>query len=260
MIEEFLNVLVDGRPVEGAESVALDAPVLAALEDLNPAFDYGLYGLQAHAVVFSLWPLMGRTYEQLWTIVEAWSGDNSGTLVGFRERLQSQVKFLRTDTLLRTEEWRVSRERVYADMYAQCAGGLGSASSGETLSERIAPVWAAHHAYAADQLRTVLRRRFSGTAIAEDPELESLVTRLMDYFRQEQAIVRAACEIQQRINRLLGRTLPTRPFTVSEIDVYHLMLGDVERLPYLVNELAEMLGLRIVVTQDTIDISDRTAV
>jgi hypothetical protein len=65
MIEKFLNVLMDGQPVEGAELVALDAPVHAALEDLNPAFDYGLYGLQAHAVVFSLWPVISRTYEQL---------------------------------------------------------------------------------------------------------------------------------------------------------------------------------------------------
>ena len=170
------------------------------------------------------------------------------------------MNVLRTETLLRTEEWRVSRERAYADMYAQSASGLGSASSAETLSERIAPVWAAHHAHAADQLRTVLKRRFCGTAIAEGPHLESLVARLMDYFRQEQAIVKAACEIQQRINRLLGRTLPTRPFTASEIDIYHLMLGDVARLPYLVDELQEMLGLRIVVTRDTIEISDRTAV
>jgi hypothetical protein len=260
MIEEFLNVLVDGQPVEGAESVVLDAPVQAALEDLDPAFDYGLYGLQAHAVVFSLWPAMGRTYDQLWTIVEAWSEDSSGTLGAFRERLQSDVKLLRTETLLRTDEWRVSRERAYADMYAQSASGLGPDSSGETLSERIAPVWAAHHAHTADQLRTVLKRRFCGTAIAEGPQLESLVARLMDYFRQEQAIVKAACEIQQRINRLLGRTLPTRPFTASEIDIYHLMLGDVARLPYLVDELEEMLGLRIVVTRDTIEISDRTAV
>jgi hypothetical protein len=258
MIEEFLNVLVDGRPVEGAESVVLDAPVHAALEDLNPAFDYGLYGLQAYAVVFSLWPAMCRAYEQLWTIVEAWSEDSSGTLIGFRERLQSRVKFLRTETLLRTEEWRVSRERAYADMYAQCAGGLGSASSGATLSERIAPAWAAHHAHAGDQLRTVLRRRFCGTVAS--PKVESLVAALMDYFRQEQAIVKAACEIQQRINRLLGRTPPTRPFTASEIDIYHLMLGDVARLPYLVDELEEMLGLRIVVTEAAIEISDRTAV
>jgi hypothetical protein len=260
MIEEFLHVFVDGQPVEHAESVVLDAPVHTALAELEPAFDYGLYGLQAHAVVFSLWPVMSRTYERLWTLVEAWSGDESDTFIAFRERLQSKVRSLRTETLLRTEEWRVSRERVYADMYAQCARGLGTPSSGAILSGRIAPIWAAHHADAADQLRALLQRRFCRTVASDSPELESLVAALMDYFRQEQAIVRAACEIQQRINHLLGRTPPTRLFTASDINLYSQLQDVTRRLPYLVDELEEMLGLHIVVTHDTIEISDRTAV
>lgn len=195
---------------------------------------------------------MSRTYEQLWTILEASSGDNSETLMAFRDRIQSSVKILR-ETPLATEDWRLSRERVYADMYAQCAGGLGSASSGATLSERIVP--AAHHAHAADQLRAVLRRRFCGTVAS--PTVESLVARLMDYFRQEQAIVRAACEIQQPINRILGRTPPTRPFTASDIDIYNQINGGGARLPDLADELQKALGLRIVVTEDSIEISDR---
>ncbi|MGH2396626.1 MAG: hypothetical protein ACRDFW_06490 [bacterium] len=93
MIEEFLNVLVDGRPVEGAESVVLEAPVQAVLDDLDPAFDYGLYGLQAHAVVFSLWPVMGRTYEQLWTIVEAWPEDKLGNTDGVSGASSEQGEF-----------------------------------------------------------------------------------------------------------------------------------------------------------------------
>jgi hypothetical protein len=260
MIEEFLHVLVDGQPVEHAEPVVLDAPVHTALAELEPAFDYGLYGLQAHAVVFSLWPVMSRTYERLWTLVEAWSGEESETLIAFRERLRSQVRFLRTKTFLATEEWRVSRERVYADMYAQCASGLGTPSSGATLAGRIAPICAAHHADAADQLRALLGRRFCRTVASDSPELESLVAALMDYFREEQAIVRAACEIQQRINHLLGRTPPTRLFKASDINLYYQLQDVTRRLPYLVDELEEVLGLHIVVTRDTIEISDRTAV
>jgi hypothetical protein len=202
---------------------------------------------------------MSRAYEQLLAIVEAWSGESSETLMGLRERLQSDVQYLQTSTLLRTEEWRVSRERVYADMYAQCARGLGSASSGAPLAERLTPVRAAHHAPAAEQLRTVLRRRLCRADAAESPDLERLVTGLMDYLRQEQAIVRAACEIQQRINGLLGRTPPTRPFTAAAIDIFNQLQGDVTRLPHLVHELEEVLGLRIVVTSDTMQISDCTA-
>src|SRR5262249_12520724 len=151
LIEGFLRVFIDGQPVEGAESVVLDAPVQAALATLDRAFDYGLYGLQAHAVVFSLWLAMSRTYERLWAIVEAWVGEMSATCMAFRERLQRNAKFMQ-EPLLGTEERRVSRERVHADMYAQCAHGLGTLSSGATLAEHIAPIEAAHHGSAAEQL------------------------------------------------------------------------------------------------------------
>jgi hypothetical protein len=269
MIEEFLHVLVDGQPVEHAESVVLDAPVHTALAELEPAFDYGLYGLQAYAVVFSRWPVMSRAYERLLALVETWSGGASDTFLVFREHLQRSVKFLRTATRQNTEERRVSRERAYADMYAQCARGLDP-SSKATLSERIAPVCAAHHAGAADRLRALLQQRFHGIAAADGPALEGVVDALMDYFRREQAIVRAASEIQQRINRLLGRTLPTRPLTATDLALHYRLLSlhyqpqallDVGgRLPYLVDELEEELELRIVVSSDAIEISDRTAI
>lgn len=82
----------------------------------------------------------------------------------------------------------------------------------------------------------------------------------MDYFRQEQAIVRAGCEIQKRINRLLGRTPPVRPFTASDIYLYYQLQEISRRPPYLVDELEEGLGLRVIVTQDKIEISDRTTI
>jgi len=50
-----------------------------------------------------------------------------------------------------------------------------------------------------------------------------------------------------------------RPFTASATDIFNLMLGDVTRLPYLVDELEEVLGLRIVVTPDAIEIAERPA-
>jgi hypothetical protein len=37
------------------------------------------------------------------------------------------------------------------------------------------------------------------------------------------------------------------------------MQGDVARLPYLVDELGEILGIRIIVTSDTIEVAERTA-
>lgn len=223
MIDEFLHVLVDGQPVEGEESIVLDPAIKAALADLDAAFDYGFYGLQAHAVVSSLWTAIARTYERLWAILEAWPEEKSEALRTLRERFQSLITFLRTQTLVQTEEWRASRDRAYADMYEQAANGLGSASAARTLAEYLTPVWETHHAYAMAQLRVLLRQRLCSPHTRQNPALEDLVVCLLDYLRQEQAIVRATSEIQQRINHLLGRTPPLRPLTGSDLHVYYLL-------------------------------------
>ena len=186
-------------------------------------------------------------------------GKGSETLRSLRECLQRNVHYLQTSTLLKTEEWRVNRDRAYADMYAQCTKGLGATAAKATLAERLAPVWDPHHTCAAAHLRTALQHRLCHDVAAEYAAIESIVAGLMDYVRQEQAIVRAACEIQQDINCLLGRTLPTRPLTAATLDLFNQMQGDVERLPYLIHELEKVLGLSIVVTADTIEIIERTA-
>jgi hypothetical protein len=106
----------------------------------------------------------------------------------------------------------------------------------------------------------MLQQRFGGITAPDGPALAGMVDVLMDYLRQEQAIVRAASEIQARINRLLGRTLPTRPFTASDVALYYRLQEVGRRLPYLVDELEEALGLRVVVSRAAIDIAERTAV
>jgi hypothetical protein len=264
MIEEFLRVLVDGLPVEHADAALLDAPVEAALAQLDPAFDYCLHGLQAYAVVFSLWPEMARAYERLVLLLETWPEGGSDALLAFCERLRRSVRFLRTASRMKTEEHRAVLERAYADMYAQCASGLGSAPSGLPLAERIAPVGAATHASAAARLRALLQRRSCAISGTQGAALERLTDTLMDYFRREQAIVRAASEIQSRINRLLGRTPPVRPLTGADLALHYRLvsfhyprqqLQDLGgRLPYLGDELEQGLGLRAVVTGDAIEI------
>src|SRR5215470_12882045 len=205
MIKEFLRVLVDGQPIQGAESVVLDVPVQSALDDLEAAFDYCLYGLQAYAVVFALWPTMRQTYEQLLGIVEAWPGERAAMLIRLQKRLARSVQYLQTSTRQTADEYLFALHRVYEDMYTQCAQGLGSPSAEATLTACRAPGWTAQHAEATERLRVVLRQRFCCTGASDDSELARVVAVLMDYLRQEQAFVRTASTIQQRINHLLGR-------------------------------------------------------
>jgi hypothetical protein len=253
MIEEFLGVIMDGHEIEGAASVVLPPQVQTAVDELETVFDYVLLGLQAYSVVFSRWSAMTRTYEQLVPIVSGWSGP-------LQERMEHSLIFLRTLTRQNTEERRLKREQVYVEMFARSVSALGLSG---TLPESIAPVAVGNDAEARVRLQTLLRQRFADRAGAQ--AIEPMVDVLMDYFRREQAIVRAADEIQHKINRLLGRNQPSRPLTGADLAIHYRLLESLYsaehlattggHLPYLVDELQEQLDLRVVVTGDAIEVS-----
>jgi len=266
MIEEFLRVIMDGHEIEDAASVVLAEPVEAALQELDAVFDYVLLGLQAYSVVFSRWPEMTRAYEELVPIVTEWTGSAADAARLFRERLERSVTFLRTLTRQNTEERRLKREQVYVEMYARSAQALNTSPAWESLSQRITAVAVGNDADASDQLHSLLQQRFSG---ADDVSIARVVNVLMNYFRCEQAIVRAGNEIQQRINQLLGRERPTRSLTGADLAIHYRLLESIYNaehlasvgghLPYLVDDLEQQLNLRIVITGEAMDISARTA-
>jgi hypothetical protein len=259
MIEEFLDVLVDGKGMEAAASVTLDPALEAALADMDEALDYGLYGLQAFAVVFSLWPVMTRTYAQLSNISRAWSEEPSDTVTRMGEYLQAKMQILQKETLHATEEWRTNRERVYGDIYEQCAFGLGWPVHQE-LAQRIAPKPTDAHLETANRLRAILRRNCYDRPPMDDHDAEQLLQCLMNYFLQAQAILGLACDIQQNINSLLERPAPSRPFRATDVDVHVLLQGDeARRLPHLLDELESLLGFRVEITRDKIEITDAAA-
>jgi hypothetical protein len=191
--------------------------------------------------------------------------------------MKKNVDYLCTKSLLATETWRAGREQAYADMYAQSARALSATPlvakplvskplvappMAATLSQCIACQSEQQHVHAEQQLYFLLQQRLgidTANSTADSAALRRLVACLMNYLCKEQAIVRAATEIQQRINELLGRPAPKFPITASVFDAYNQMEGDVERLPYLVDELEDALRLHIVVTREAVTISEQTA-
>lgn len=257
MIEEFLGVLIDGK--SPAHSDDLEPEAQAALDDIEAAFDYCLYGLQAHFAVFSLWPAMTRAYDRLWHIVEAWPESGPAKLWKLREHLSGKREILQNRTYHATEEWRVQRERAYASLFEQCARGLGEVSP-RALPDLIAPPADARAEELQARLSTLLHRRFSGDFIATSHVIGNLAVCLSRYCLQAQAILAVACEIQGKINALLGRTPPKRPFYAADIDIHVLLQGEeARRLPYLLDELEEMLDFRVEIAHDRIEIHDRMA-
>jgi hypothetical protein len=260
MVQEFLAVLVEGAHADKYSGVAFEPEVEAALADLEAAFDYALYGLQAYAAIFSLWPIMSRTYERLAEIATAAVADGVETFRAFEARLRDHVSILQSNTYLAKEAWRAERETVYADMYEQCGRGLASHDPAVRLAEQIAPVRCARHGRIEARLRNLLGKRF-GTDSAARLHVERLLHCLMDFVVREQAILRLGSAVQGEINRLLGRTPPRRPFGSAEVNVHNLLAGrESTRLPYLIDELATVLGIAIIIDPRRIEIEPASVV
>jgi hypothetical protein len=250
MIEQFLAILVDGGEPEPA---ALATEVEDALGVLGQAIDYGLLALQAHAAAFSVWPAMARAYEQMAAISEKWAESGEPGVLALRDRLRGRIASLNASTYLASEEWRSSRDRVYADMFEQCAAGQ-SQPRGESL-----PAQLALNRQHCDSGFTRRVRQSLGAALgnadAESLHAAQLASCLMQYAETEQAIVRTACAVQQRINRLLGRPAPLRPFAASQLNIHNLLQpADSRRLPYLWDELEAALGIRLDAGEDGIEL------
>jgi hypothetical protein len=255
MIEEFLSVIIDGKAPRHAEPVELDEAVQVALASLEQAFDYGLLGLQAFAAAFSLWPLMTRTYTQLADIAIEWAGMESDQLTTFRQQLNAWMEVLQNETMHASEAWRVNREVVYADIYAQCASGLGK-PAGKTLPELFMPVPSARHASLTGQLRNHLQHRLPGAGSAHERAIEGLLDCLLQYFLRTRAVLQVACDVQARINTHLGRTAPAVPFNANDVDIHIGLRGDDERrLPYLLKQLEALLGFSATITRDSVEIA-----
>ncbi len=253
MIKEFLDVMFYGTLKYEETSVELDEMVKQGMSQLGDAFDYGLYGLQSYAVVFSLWPIMARSYEALWQVIEDW--DNPiPLLTSLKKRVKHNLDYQRSETLLANESLRQSRDRAYEDMYMNAATDLSHTRYNDSLRALLITEDLTQHKQAADKLRQLLKRKLELTT--DKGKLTAFVDCIMDYLRQEQCIVKAACDIQTEINRLLQRPQPQRPFTAAQLDTYNGLLGNVSRLAYLSRVLEQVLNISIDVSKDCIEITD----
>ena len=251
MIEEFLSVLLDGNDAPW-QGVTQDPAVEAALADMQAAFDYGLLGLQAHAVVFSLWPMMTRTYEQLFNLASGWNGDKTAAVEQLVAHLQEKTDILKNQTLHASEEWRVNRENVYADIDEHCRAGLGKAC-GSGLAARIHEHMGDDAVCIQAQLQAHISRHLR--VAPDDRNAAALATALSHFFRQARAVLRIADGVQTDINWLLGRPAPKRAFTLADIDVHVVLQGsEARRLPHLLDVLQALMGFTAAITKDGIRI------
>jgi hypothetical protein len=260
MVRELVQVLLEGRGNADYACVPLEPSVQAAFDDLDAAMDYGFHGLRAYAAVFSLWPAMTRAYEQIAETVEAWGSIDTPRVAAFREPMRAHGGMLLKSTYLANEEWRISREDVYADMYRQCGRGVTNFGGTPGLDVLLAPAWTDEHRQTETKLQDILRSHLELADETSRPFVRDVSARIMDFLLREQAVLRTATAVQNDINRLLGREQPIRTISAADINVHNLMQGfDPDRLPYLIDELERLLGIQIDLDMDHLKISRKDA-
>jgi hypothetical protein len=156
------------------------------------------------------------------------------------------------------DAWQTARERVYTDMYAQSARGLAAKSPMPSLAACLTPSSARQNTLddtrAANELRAALVRCLRPTQPEEHAAIAHLISLLMSYCKQEQAVVRSICQSQHHIDQLLERTSPTRPLLGWDLQGYYRLQAKRGWQPYLLEDFAESLGLRIEVSADRIEV------
>jgi hypothetical protein len=259
MIEEFLSVLVDGKAAEGVAEVLLDEEIEEALTSLGLAFDYGLHALQAYAVSFSLWISVSKAYQRVLEVLSAAPEGASGSVCSFRHRVEQRVDFFRVETLLGTDDGRNVYARVYADMYEQSQRGLRPTAAAACLEDKLTGAVDASYARTKEELRDLLVQRFAADGNDASLWISKLAAVLMDYLQREQATVRTAVEIQRNINELLGRRAPARALVASDLVLQHRLHNAERGFPYVIDDLADELGIVISVSSECITLQRRFA-
>jgi hypothetical protein len=263
LIDEFLASAVDGVPAEGISGLTLPPEVQDLLSQLPAAVDYGLHALQAWGVSLSVWLAMSRAYEALLAIFDATmptTGEDG--CARLRARLRADWHVL--EQLQITLDYdRGVHQKAYLNAYEQSWRALRSPLGPPTLAQAIAPCPAGPmHLAAATQLRDILGARFSRGELAgsgSEPPIERIVEVLVQYLREEQAILASTTQIQESINVLLERPRPKRLLGVRDFLANYSMSSGVGAFPYLFDLLEDELGLRVACTASTMEVSDRRA-
>jgi hypothetical protein len=260
MIDDVLAVMLDGEDPKGGWPAALDPEVTDALGQLEPAIDYALTGLQAYAAVFSLFTASAAAQAGLRRIVLGWKGPDSPRLAALRAWLEDAKA--PADGWEAQEDLRLSRLAAYDDIYRQCGFGLTGLHPDAPLIGRLGspPPLPAETML---KLEAAFARHLGD--LADGGALcAGLAECLGRFIAFVQAALAAALEAQGRINALLGRPAPAGPFLGRDL-VRYVALGkrvdwaqESRKVPFLVDEVADLLGVTIDIGTDAVTIAFRS--
>jgi hypothetical protein len=195
---------------------------------------------------------MTRAYETLARDAAAWGAEGSALGSRIDERFSELVERARTRTYLAEESWRQDREAVYADMDARCAALLGLPTEPD-LRARLAAATRIDVRVLETLVETLRLRDRSLPSGARDRFAAGVARFLAD----TQGVLALIEDAQAAINRHLGRATPKRPLTARDLDLHNRLSGDrSQRLPYLIDEVASLVGCSITIARDSMVVAN----
>ncbi|MBX9758725.1 MAG: hypothetical protein K2Y29_08090 [Beijerinckiaceae bacterium] len=249
-VRAFLDTLLDGVGGGSDDDVHFTPEVAIALQDADKAFDYALHALRAHAVLFRFWPLMSRAYEQIAKVAAQGAASGAAGFAELEDAWRPHMRILKTGTYLAVEQWRLDREAAYVRMFDECSNGLGARFSVDGLPARLGDA----RERGAESLGMQVERVI-GHALGDGAASSELARVIADFALDTQAHLRVAAACQAHVNALLGRATPAHAFEAADAHVHTLLQeGGPQRLPFLLDELRNGLGLSLSIATDRIDV------
>lgn len=260
MVDDFLAVILDRADPKGGWPEKIDPEVQAALDDVEAAVDYGLLGLQAFGSVFSLFPTSTAGHAELREIVKNWTKSDSPTLASLRERTEKIHEVTQDVGWLKSDAFRKSRLIAYDEMYQKCGFGLTGEFPEPSLEYKYENLPRLPEE-SMEQLRAAFARYFHDL-----PDADELFVRMAEWLGRFMSFVQVATqvslEVQGRINTLLGREQPKKTFMGRDLGKYIGLDKSVDsknerkEVPFLIDDIARVLGITIDITVDAITITD----
>jgi hypothetical protein len=260
MVDDFTAVILDRADPKGGWPDKIDPEVQAALDDIPKAVDYGLMGLQIFGSVFSLFPTSTAGHAQLREILLAWTKSDSPSLAMMRERCERLHEFTQDSGWLKSDAFRKSRLIAYNEMYQKCSFGLTGSFPSPTLEEKYENLPRLPEE-TMERLKSGFARLFHDLADGEElfVELAEWLGRFISFV---QVAIGITLETQGRINAHLGREKPKKTFMGRDLAKYVGLDKTVDskhekqQVPFLVDDIARVMGLTIDVTADEVIITE----
>jgi len=260
MVDDFTAVILDRADPKGGWPDKIDPDVQAALDEIPMAVDYGLMGLKIFGSVFSLFPTATAGHAQMREIILGWKKTDSPTLADMRERVERLHGAIQDSGWLKTDAFRKSRLIAYNEMYQKCSFGLTGQYPSPTLEEKYENLPRLPEE-TMEKLRFYFGRMFHDLPDGEElfAELAEWLGRFISFV---QVNIRTTLETQTQINDLLGREQPKKAFEGRDLARYQRLdktvdsKHEVREAPFLVDDIARVMGITIDVTMDEVIITE----